>query len=284
MIKYKKLDVKIWSDFGKSILHTKGSPRQRRFLETCLTGKDSFLQYLHENFVEGKVVGDQSIALQYKFMEQEFLFPPKDTQEVIWNAFSSVHDEDTSSCEFWAYIIINMIRHDHIEPKFLASQLNGKTKNGGYAIDNALKSGNEETVDVCARRILRSMCNPEPRGKRIVFNDFYLGKSYWRWCWANKMVRVIGLDFDVILKIFDEDYYAEFSAKMHTGKSYISAEKILGGLLLWLKGTGKSKIGQAQLRVVIDNIAYLSAWKGIEEQNPTFNKAEIEKLVEVVLD
>jgi hypothetical protein len=29
----------------------------------------------------------------------------------------------------------------------------------------------------------------------MIFNDFYLGKAYWRWNWANKMSREINLSF-----------------------------------------------------------------------------------------
>ena len=120
------------------------------------------------------------------------------------------------------------------------------------------------------------MCNPEPRGKRIVFNDFYLGKTYWRWRWADKMSDI--MKPNLTLQILDEKYYAGFSAKMHTRKSYISSKNIFGGLLLFLEKN--KEIGRKKLEAIIDQIGYLSVWKALEAQTPQSNQKEIEKIAE----
>ena len=137
----------------------------------------------------------------------------------------------------------------------------------------------KKTIDGCVRRILRSMCNPAPRGKRIVFNDFCLGKSYWRWAWAEKMCDPTGLSFKDILKILSDKYYATLSEKMHSGKSCISSDKVFGGLLLYLKSVKSNKMGGGKLRKIIDRLSYLSAWKAIEVQPAEMNKKEIADIV-----
>ena len=152
---------------------------------------------------------------------------------------------------------------------------NGK---GIFVLDMAIKSNNGKTIDKCVRKILRVMANPEPRGKRIIFNDFYLGKSYWRWYWAKYMSEKeeINLKFEEILSILDEEYYGIFSEKMHSKKSYISQTNVFGGLLLYLyKNTSTSvkSIGK-----IIDKLSYLSACKAIEIQSPELNRKEIESL------
>ena len=74
-------------------------------------------------------------------------------------------------------------------------------KTGVYMLDSALNSNDGKKIDDCVRRVLRSMgCPPAGRGKRIIFNDFYLGKAYWRWNWADKMSNEINLSFEDILK------------------------------------------------------------------------------------
>lgn len=283
MIKYKRIDENIWHGFGKAILAEKGSEDQREFLRACRAGKDSFLRYVSAVCpVDDNVVGEQDVGFKYKFSKGEFRHVPRDTQQVIWDAFQNIPVDDVSSCGFWGHVVITLIDNDMIEPEFLATGSNGDAAAGSYVIDKALQSDNEKQIDDCTRRILRSLCNPAPRGKRIVFNDFYLGKAFWRWRWSDRMSGVVNLQRDDILKILDENYYAAFSAKMHTGKSCIGAENILGGLLLYLKNVNKKKVGGKRLGKIIDHISRLSVWKAIEIQSPTLNKKEIQAISKVL--
>ena len=286
MTEYKQLDGQAWLEFGKNLLKEKGSEEQKEFLEICKTGKDGFLDYIDEQLSSYKdgVIADAPIYFERKFTETEFLCPPKDTQEIIWDMFKDMPDEIMYSCGFWGYTIIGMIKNDSIKPEYLASELNGVNKTGIYMIDEALKStvSEDKKIDDRVRRILRSMCNPEPRGKRIVFNDFSLGKAYWRWHWATRMAQHIGLNSSQILEIFDEKYYAAFSEKMHSGQSYISSENVLGGLLLYLQSQPRKEIHSKQLKKIIDKISYLSAWKAIEMQDPARNQEEIKEISKIL--
>ena len=267
-------------DFGKSLLEEKGSEKEKNFLWICKSKKTDFLDYMDEHLLsrEDSITGKDHIFFEHRFTEREFLHPPRDTQQIIWNTFREVPDEITSYCGFWGYTIRTMIEGGYIKQEYLAAKLNGVTETGIYAIDEALKSSDETMIDECARRILRSMCNPAPRGKRILFKDCHLSKVYWRWHWSQKMSEFIDLEFEQILEILDENYYAEFSEKMHTGKSYIGSRNVLGGLLLHLNKAKREKITNTQLRKLIDKIAYVSAWKAIEAQEPNLNQKEIQKI------
>jgi hypothetical protein len=185
------------------------------------------------------------------------------------------------SCGFWGSVIIDMIKHDCIKPDYLASNLNGVNETGIYMLDNAINSADDKKIDDCTRRVLRSMCNPKPRGKRIVFNDFYLGKAYWRWNWSNKMSSKINLNFEEILQTLDEKGYAGFSAKMHTQRSYISQTNTLGGLLLFLNANPETLVKNT--KKIIDTISYLSIWKAIEIQSPEKNQCEIKIIADNLL-
>ncbi len=278
-----RLDEQAWVNFGKHLLHEKGGPAQNDFLEVCLSGQEDFMKYIHEHLLSysDRVLDDGLVdLLGDNFTEREFLHPPKTTQEVIWETFRGESKEKLYSCGRWGYVIIRMVETDRIQPNHLASNLNGTTETGLFVIENAMKNSDVEK-DKCVRRILRSMCNSEPRGKRIVFNDFPIGKSYWRWHWADRMHQHIGIPFNQALDVLDEQNYAEFSAKMHTSKkSYIGSENTLGGMILFLaqQQNAARKITGSQLGKIIDNIGYLSAWKAIEMQDPKANKKEIEQI------
>ena len=301
MTEYRQFNEQKWNEFGKGLLTGKDLERkeekQKEFLQICRSGKTDFLNYIDEHLpCENSVIGNDPIGFEHKFSETEFLNPPEDTQKIIWNAFKDLPLEIKSSFGFWGYVIVNMIKGGSIKSDYLASDLKGIDETGVYVIDKALrpiKSKDEETIrakakaiDDCVRRILRSMCNPAPRGKRILFNDFSLGKSYWRWHWAGKMSDFLKLEFEQILKIFTQTHYGEFSEKMHSGGSYISQKNVLGGLLLYLQQARKGKNekeGKEQFRKIIKNISYLSAWKAIEIQKPELNQKEIEEISKIVL-
>jgi hypothetical protein len=279
MTEYKRIDESAWSEFGKQLISSKnkGSDEQIEFLQVCRNGKEGFLNYLDEKLLSDKavIIGGKGVFFDHQFTEAEFRFPPADTQQIIWNTFEKVGRENMGLCGFWGNIIINMIRHDRITPNYLASNLNGVNETGIYRLDDAINSDDNKKIDDCVRRVLRSMCNPAPRGKRIVFNDFYLGKAYWRWNWANKMSNKIPLNFDEILGTLDEKGYTEFYQAMHTGggKSYISQTNTLGGLLLFLNKNPETLV--KNIKKIIDLISYLSSWKAIEIQSPELNQQEI---------
>ncbi len=281
MINYERIDESIWINFGKN-LSQEGKDKivideQIEFLQVCRSGKTDFLNYLQEKLLndEEAIIGGKNVLFDHKFTEAEFRFPPKDTQKIIWDTFSKIDRENMTLCGFWGNIIIDMIKKNCIKPDYLASNLNGVNETGVYMLDSVIASDDGKKIDYYVRRILRSMgCPPAGRGPRIIFNDFYLGKAYWRWNWANKMSNEIDLNFDEILNTLDEKGYTEFSEAMWSGNSYISQTNTLGGLLLFLNKNPETLV--KNIKKIIKTISYLSAWKAIETQSPELNKQEIE--------
>lgn len=282
MTEYKRINESTYLEFGRR-LSQEGSDKkvvaeQLEFLQACRDGKDSFLEYLDNNLLtrEDAMVEGKGVFFDYRFTETEFRFPPMDTQAVIWEAFKNIPRQNMGLAGFWGSVVVDMIKHDCISPDYLASNVNGVNETGLYMLDSAINSEDGKKIDDCVRRVLRSMgCPPAGRGKRIIFNDFYLGKAYWRWNWADKMSGKVDLTFDEVLRIFDETSYTVFSEKMHSKKSYISQVNVLGGLLLFLN---KNNL-KGKLKAVIDTISYISAWKAIEVQDPKANYLEIKKIV-----
>jgi len=288
MTRHKRLDERLWSEFGRDLCLTtrerkKGEVnlKQETFLRACKGGKEAFLAYLDEHLLnkEHAVIGDKDIHLTHSLTEAAFRYPPREKQQSVWDAFRGVDGENMSLCGFWGYVTIKMIRDNNIPPHYLASKTEaneGTKETGRYMLDDALKSNNGQKIDDCVRRVLRSMGNPAPRGARIVFNDFPLGRSYWRWCWAQRVSYETNLEFDEVLKIFDEVSYGDFSEAMHSkeGRSYISQIKTLSGLILFLKKKPLKEKGA--LKDIIRQLTYLSAWKAIELQSPDETQKDIE--------
>lgn len=280
MNKYKRFDETAWHEFGKTLLAERGSDEQKDFLNSCMFGKEEFLRYVEENLPSkpwclNGVIGSTNCTLvldRQGFSEKEFVslseFP--ENEQIIWGAFKDA-DDAVYSYGFWGYVTLDMIKKSYIKPVFLA-----RSGNGVKTIDKALKGNDDKEIDSVVRRILRSMCNSAPRGKRVIFNECYLGKSYWRWHWAEKMSQHIPLSPEEIRDVLTATCYSSFSAKMHSGKSYIGSKNVLGGLLLYLEKEASE--GSKKLEKIINQISYLSAWKAIEMQSAAVNQTEIQQI------
>ncbi len=294
MIEYKCLDDNSWKQFGHNLLSksSKLLNEQKLFLQAVKDGRASFLDYIKTHlpsYFDTKLDNKKSISFDYKFSEREFCNPPKNTQQVIWDAFKDVPDKISYHNNFWGYIIIDMIANGSIEPKYLAAS---GYNEGKFDIDSSIRDKGK--VDPCVRRILRSMCHPGPRGRKdVIFNDCYLSKTYFQWHWAHKVHKEyeeIGLSFQKILEVLEKSYYSEFAGKMHASYSYISSIKVLGGLLLYLvnfsagKDSDRKDLSGKKLRKIINRVAYLSAWKAIEIQEPEANQQDIQNIAQYIPD
>ena len=280
---YKNINEDVWRPFGKELLREKGSAQQDEFLQVCKSGNE-FLQYLKQRlFSDNGVVGERLVEFDRCFPERltenAFFNPPADVQMNIWNYFQTLPAETLYSCGFWGYVVVEMIKHGKIDPCFLAK--NSDNDNGAIKIDKAIRSSDPKIKDDCVRRILRSLCNPAPRGERIVFYDFPLGKSYWNWHWAHTMGKLIALEAAQIRSVLNTRNYGIFAEKMHSQKSYISQRNTLGGLVLFLHENRERK--NLELRKIVDQISFLSAWKAIELQSPDENKNEIAEIYKSML-
>lgn len=277
-----------WYDFGKQLLERRGSNEQREFLEACLSS-DTFLAYMDEHLPLDNIEGDSALgSFDYQFQELEFIDPPLEpTQKYIWEVFrptdSDGNEEIYADGCFWGIAVREMVQCGLVEAPSLAVNIGETHENAGITnIEDALNVEDEsvaKAVDDCVRRILRSMCNAAPRGARAVFYDFPLGRSWWRWHWAERMAGLLALDRDYILeRILTGANYGIIAEKMHSGRSYLSPDNVFGGLILFLRDRHGAPLPGRRLRKVIDELAAQSAWQAIELRPPADNQNEISKL------
>ena len=277
-----RLDSKLWTNFGKRLLEGKDSKIQAEFLEACRS-KDDFQTYIFDDLQTENLEIGSSVVFDYRFTQAEFCSPPEDTQNIIWQTFNknNISREAISDVCFWGRVMLDLIEKSSFEPVWLAANSNGTSEEGAYAIDIALSSQEDKKLDRCVRKVLRSLCNPTPRGKRIVYFDFPLGKSWWRYYWANRMSKHIDLNFERILEILDLNSYQVLAERMHSNRSYISFPSVFGGLLLFLD-KAVEPTNSKTVEKIIKNLAYLIVWKSIEIQCPNLICDEITNIYESI--
>lgn len=277
-----------WFGFGNRLKRAKGKDEQREFLEACLS-QDDFLKYMNKYLPMDGIDGASALGnFDHRFTELEFVEPPLETtQKYIWEAFAPIdkgEDEELyADCCFWGVVVREMVERGLVKAPWLAAEASDTHNGAGYDnIDNALCAGGEDaatTMDKCVRRILRSMCNPAPRGARVVFNDFPLGKSWWRWRWAERMAEFLEIERDDILEgALSGRNYASIAAKMHSGRSYLSPDSVFGGLILFLRDPQGAQLPGRRLEKIIDELAAQSAWQAVELRPSAENRDEIERL------
>ncbi len=270
-----------WIEFGKNLLTEKGAQQQRDFLQACLSKRD-FQQHIEQSPLSLNREQGDPIPFSYRFTEAEFYNPCKDSQEAIWNAFNGIDKETAADDCFWGKVVMDMIEKKQIEPAWLAADGKGAEEEGRHRIERLLQSdANKDTdsnhMDSCVRRVLRSLCHRAPRRKRIIFYDFPLGRVWWRRHWADRMAEKLSRDREKILETMDETNYKLLAEKLYSGKSYLGADNVFGGLLLFLE---KAPVKGDKLKDILDRLAYLSAWKAIELQSPEENCDEISRIFE----
>ena len=277
-----------WYNFGKVLTGGSGQVEQRKFLEACLS-RDAFLEYMNDHLPTDNIDGSSALGnFDHRFTELEFIDPPLETtQKYIWEAFEPSglggNEELYADCCFWGVVILEMVERGLIEASWLAAGTSDTHDDAGRDnIENALSGEGDDAakaLDDCIRRILRSMCNPRPRGARVVFNDFPLGKSWWRWRWAERMAGLLHVTReDILAQALGSGNYAIIAAKMHSGRSYLSADNVFGGLILFLRGPQGAQLSGKRLGKLIDELGTQSLWQAIELRAPTDNRDELARL------
>jgi len=245
---------------------------QIKFLKACRGGNEIFLKYLQPFILKSEaLVGKESAFVDIQLTEREFRNPPEDTQEQIFDSFKDYPSESLSYNGFWGYFIINLIKTNAIQSSYLAANTGNNNQSGLTCLDYALKdpSNDKDLVDSTVRRVLRSMCNPAPRGKRILFNSFVIGSSFWRWNFANLVSLALGREIEEVLSILNTEMFNQISELVHANDSWLSHKNVLAGVVLYREKYRNIKVGSFKYNV--GKLRYMSPWKAIELQSPDEN-------------
>jgi len=270
----KRIIEKEWMKFGRDLLQRYNSDaleEQIKFLQACRDGNKSFLDYLEPLLSNSNnLTGKDSSYVDIRLTEKEFRNPPEDTQEEIFDNFKDYPSETLSYNGFWAYLIINLIRNNAIQSSFLAANTGNNNQSGLTCLDYALNENADELlVDATVRRVLRSMCNPAPRGARRVFNDFVLGSSFWRWNFASRVSKSLEKNLELVLNTLSVDMFGQISDALYANDSWLSHKNVLSGVVLFREKY--DSISVKSFMSYVKRLRYMSAWKAIEIQTPKDN-------------
>lgn len=176
---FRELSDSAYTRLRKNLLRTKGSDRQREFLES-VRDRTAFLECFEAVPTVGSV--DATLALD-PMTENEFKDPPSDTEQALYASWRAITPATACRSTFWACVTLAHIRKGRIESIYLAAN-GGNLPGGAERIDFALRDGTAkgpQNIDSCVRSVLRRLGGlPEVRGNRSVYVDCPFARAWWR--------------------------------------------------------------------------------------------------------
>ncbi len=167
-----------FTKFRRGLLRTKGSPRQREFLEAARDGK-AFLEFVREEIA---IEGSREAPLcPDRLTESEFKDPPWSTERDLYRTLDGLTPRIACRTTFWANLTCRHLEAGKIDAVYLAAN-GGAPTGGAERIDRVLRDGGEsKPIDDCVRTVLRRLGGlPEARGNRTVYVDCPLARAWWR--------------------------------------------------------------------------------------------------------
>lgn len=177
---YAEFDDGAYAKLRRSLIRKspKGPDDQRTFL-LAVRESDRFLEYMQNRV--GLQKGAE-LLLADRMSEAEFANPPPDTEQRLFDAWSSLTPRFACRTAFWGRVTYRHIEAGRIESSFLAA--NGAGVSGAQRVDAALAATGEKTVsllDQCVRTVLRRLGGlPEARGNRSLYVNCPLARAWWR--------------------------------------------------------------------------------------------------------
>ncbi len=174
-----ELDDSAYTQYRLDLLRTKGSDRQRTFLNQV---RDSvnFLDLLADIPLRGSTSAELS---PYPMTESEYKDPPSDTEKDLYASWSALTPAIACRSAFWAKVTLDHIRTGRIQSVYLAAN-GGSLAGGAERIDTVLQDKTLEAtrrIDSCVRTVLRRLGGlPEVRGNRSVYVDCPFARAWWR--------------------------------------------------------------------------------------------------------
>ena len=158
----------------------KGSEEQIGFLRAA-RDTESFLAFLQER---GVCLSDEDSEIEIfdrPLTEQSLREMPAREEVALYDGWSHIPARIACRQQFWAHVTLQHLRCGKLgNPTWLA--LNGQLReSGAVRVDHALKTGDADEIDACARTILRRVAGLRTvRGVRSLFSDGPFPRAWWR--------------------------------------------------------------------------------------------------------
>ena len=189
---YRHLSGEKLEEWAKDLLNSKGSDKQREFLENVARDEpNEFAEYVEDRIGNGMSAyknpdGELPTLLNQSGMPvieiqpgHMYLMPAKNIQ-LLYEHWRNIPYGDAVCPTLWGAITLSEIREGRIRPVWLAVDRNGKEDDARTGIEKALKKENVKTTDTLVRRCLRWMTAPGVmRGAPELYGNCSLAKAWW---------------------------------------------------------------------------------------------------------
>ncbi len=278
---YKHLDPSQYTVLRKKLVRKKGSEFQQAFIEASLSNK-KFVDFVREQ-VNTKE-GDDIPELEEQLTENQYKYPPYDTEDMIYRTWKMIPPKETCSVSFWGEVTLRHIENGCVDAYFLASD-SGSLPSGRGRVDKCLSlNGTSKDIDSCVRTILRRMSGlPEARGNRTPYVDCPFGRAWWRTHLLEEIVKATNLPsskFRVVLRL-SQTYWEKLITLMVSRNSILGSVKVRHALI-WvlsdiLEVDPNSKILQAS---ALDRLCRLLGLRCAWQELGVLEIYEIKQLIE----
>ncbi len=254
---YEQFDDASYTALRKDLLRTKGSDRQKEFLNV-LCSSDRYSAWMREQ-VE-IVPGDGLPTLEENLTEAEFKEPPKSTERQIFELWKSIPPAIACRVGFWGCMTLRHIKEGRIQSSFLAAG-SGSTSSGLARIGQALQDGSDKEIDGTVRTALRRMSGlPEARGNRSVYVNCPFARAWWRRYLANEVCDNTGAELTSVAKVlgYSQQYWEELINLL------VSRNSVLGD----------GEVRTALIWALSERIA--------DPENPVFKTSTLKKILRLI--
>ncbi len=230
--KFIEFDDSAFTRLRKSLLRTKGSQKQKTFLESARDDQEFLKTFLEID----KVGAEEPSIISCRLTEDEFKQMPIGTEQAIYKSLETLTPSIACRSTFWANVTLSYIKKKRIKAIFLAAN-GGTVGTGAERIDRALYDTTKQapqTIDACVRAILRRLGGlPEIRGNRSVYVDCPLARAWWH---ERIITQASGSDKRVEQEVrlivrFNQTYWEKLIDRMVFRNSTFGSEEIRGSLL-----------------------------------------------------
>ena len=253
---YEQFEDSSYTALRKSLLRSKGSDEQRKFLNVLRSSDD------YSVWMKGRVdivSGEKLPILEESLTESEFKEPPRSTEQQLFEFWKSISPANACRVTFWGFMTLRHIEESRIESSFLAAS-SGSLPSGLERLDRVLKTGSEKEIDDTVRTALRRMSGlPEARGNRSVYVNCPLARAWWRRYLANEVYE-----------------YAENNATLRDIVKVLGNSQQYWEELINLVVSSNSVLGDMKVRVAL--VWTLSEYVNEEERNYLFKAKALKKM------
>lgn len=257
---YKQLKDEAYTALRKALLDKSRADLRKEFLQAALSSKQ-FVAYVREQHGVETEGTDELPLLDEHFTEEQYKQPTTDTE--IFQPWVSIPSKVACRPTFWAEMTLRHIENGNIHASYLAASAN-PDPSGEQQLEDAVRSGNEKSINECILTILRRMGGiPEVRGNVSTYVNCPFACAWWQARWATEVHGVSDVPVDRVLKLFRlSSEYWETLVRFVVSRNSVLGDRHVRDVLIWSL-TEKQQANSKDAMLVAKNLRVFCRILGI---------------------